>query len=54
MNHTYKNLIEPNNYLAEEVLIGYIMINPYSLNYITKSIHKESFFLRHTKYSINT
>lgn len=43
----YNYSIEPHNYLAEEILIGYIFINPHSLKYITQNIRQESFFLNH-------
>lgn len=45
MNHIYQYLIQPNNYIAEEIIIGYIMINPYLQKNILQNIDPEYFFL---------
>nr|QCI07107.1 replication helicase subunit [Hypnea pannosa] len=45
MNHLYHYLIPPNNYIAEEIIIGYIIINPYVKKNLLQNLDSEYFFL---------
>nr|QCI06106.1 replication helicase subunit [Dicranema revolutum] len=45
MNKLYTHSIQPQNYLAEEIIIGHIIINPYSLHNILYILKIEHFFL---------
>nr|YP_010902955.1 replication helicase subunit [Hypnea flava]WCH55009.1 replication helicase subunit [Hypnea flava] len=49
MNHLYQYLIPPNNYIAEEIIVGYIMINPYLQKNVLQNIDPEYFFLESHK-----
>nr|WCH55408.1 replication helicase subunit [Hypnea brasiliensis] len=49
MNHLYHYLILPNNHIAEEIILGYIMINPYIKQHILQNINPEHFFLESHK-----
>lgn len=49
INNLYKNLILPQNYIAEELLLGVILIYPNIFNKIIPSLQKEYFFLESHK-----
>nr|YP_010903750.1 replication helicase subunit [Hypnea wynnei]WCH56602.1 replication helicase subunit [Hypnea wynnei] len=49
MNHLYNYLIPPNNYIAEEIIIGYIIINPYLQKNLLQNMDSEYFFLESHK-----
>nr|YP_010903353.1 replication helicase subunit [Hypnea cornuta]WCH55806.1 replication helicase subunit [Hypnea cornuta] len=49
MNDLYQYLIPPNNYIAEEIIIGYIIINPSVQKNLLQSIEPEYFFLESHK-----
>nr|YP_010903950.1 replication helicase subunit [Hypnea musciformis]WCH57001.1 replication helicase subunit [Hypnea musciformis] len=49
MNHLYQDLIPPNNYIAEEIIIGYIIINPSVQKNLLQNIDSEYFFLESHK-----
>nr|WCH56202.1 replication helicase subunit [Calliblepharis sp.] len=49
MNDIYYYLFQPNNYIAEEIIIGYITINPYLQRNILQNIKIEHFFLESHK-----
>nr|YP_010902557.1 replication helicase subunit [Hypnea nidifica]WCH54412.1 replication helicase subunit [Hypnea nidifica] len=49
MNHLYHYLIPPNNYIAEEIIIGYIIINPCIRKHVLQNINPEYFFIESHK-----
>nr|YP_010902756.1 replication helicase subunit [Hypnea nidulans]WCH54611.1 replication helicase subunit [Hypnea nidulans] len=49
MNQLYQYLIPPNNYIAEEIIIGYIIINPSVQKNLLQNIDSEYFFLESHK-----
>nr|WCH56402.1 replication helicase subunit [Hypnea sp.] len=49
MNDIYCYLIQPNNYIAEEMLLGYLAINPYLHKNVLQNIQTEHFFLESHK-----
>nr|QVY57885.1 replicative DNA helicase subunit [Betaphycus gelatinus] len=49
MKNLYNYSIQPNNYIAEEILIGYIIINPFLLKSTLNNIYIEHFFLESHK-----
>nr|YP_010484963.1 DNA replication helicase [Hypnea cervicornis]UVW80657.1 DNA replication helicase [Hypnea cervicornis] len=50
MNHLYQYLVPPNNYIAEEIIIGYIIINPSIQKNLLQNINSEYFFLESHKF----
>nr|QVY58090.1 replicative DNA helicase subunit [Eucheuma denticulatum] len=49
MKNLYNYSIQPNNYIAEEILVGYIIINPFLLKTTLKNISVEHFFIESHK-----
>nr|YP_010904150.1 replication helicase subunit [Caulacanthus ustulatus]WCH57401.1 replication helicase subunit [Caulacanthus ustulatus] len=48
-SNIYKYSVQPQNYLAEEIILGHIIIYPYELKNISQRIHIECFFLESHK-----
>nr|WCH54810.1 replication helicase subunit [Hypnea edeniana] len=49
MNHLYQYLIPPNNHIAEEIIIGYMIINPDLQKNVLQNLEPEYFFLESHK-----
>nr|QVY58293.1 replicative DNA helicase subunit [Kappaphycus striatus] len=49
MQNLYNYSIQPNNYIAEEILVGYIILDPFLLKSTLKNIYIEHFFIESHK-----